>query len=37
VWNLSWTSNLGIGSPLPSVRTSLPITARVREVQVLLR
>ena len=36
-WNVSWTSNLGIGSPLPSVRTSLPITAHVKEVQVLLR
>jgi hypothetical protein len=34
---VSWTSNLGIGSPLPSVRTSLPITAHVKEVQVLLR
>lgn len=36
-WNVSWTSNLGIGSPLPSVRTSLPMTAHVKEVQVLLR
>ena len=36
-WNVSWTSNLGIGGPLPNVRTSLPMTARVNEVQVLLR
>ena len=36
-WNVSWTSNLGIGGPLPNVRTSLPMAARVNEVQVLLR
>ncbi len=37
VWKVSFRSNLGIGGPLPSIRTSLPLTARVNELQVLVR
>ena len=36
-WQVSWTSSLGIGSPLPSVRTSISLPLRVNELQVLLR
>jgi hypothetical protein len=36
-WNVSWTSSLGIGSPLPSARTSISLPVRVNELQVLLR
>ena len=37
VWKVSFRSNLGIGGPLPGIRTSLPLTARVNELQVLVR
>ena len=36
-WKVSWTSSLGIGSPLPSARTSISLPMRVNELQVLLR
>lgn len=36
-WKVSWTSSLGIGSPLPSARTSISLLVRVNELQVLLR
>ena len=36
-WKVSFRSNLGISGPLPSIRTSLPLTARVNELQVLVR
>lgn len=36
-WRVSWTSSLGIGSPLPSARTSMSLPVRVNELQVLLR
>lgn len=36
-WKVSWRSSLGIGGPLPSITTRVPLTARVNEVQVLLR
>lgn len=36
-WQVSWTSSLGIGSPMPSVRTSISLPIRVNELQVLLR
>lgn len=36
-WNVSWTSSLGIGSPLPSITTSAPCAVRVNELQVVLR
>jgi len=36
-WQVSWTSSLGIGSPLPSARTSLSLPVRVNELHVLLR
>lgn len=37
VWKVSFRSNLGIGGPLPSIRTSLPLSVRVNELQVLVR
>lgn len=36
-WLVSWTSSLGIGSPLPSARTGISLPVRVNELQVLLR
>lgn len=36
-WKVSFRSNLGIAGPLPNIRTSLPLTARVNELQVLVR
>ena len=36
-WNVSFRSNIGIAGPLPSIRTSLPLTVRVNELQVLVR
>lgn len=36
-WRVSWTSSLGLGSPLPSARTSVSLPVRVNELQVLLR
>ncbi len=36
-WKVSWTSSLGLGSPLPSARTSISLPVRVNELQVLLR
>ena len=36
-WKVSFRSNLGISGPLPSIKTSLPLTARVNELQVLVR
>ena len=36
-WKVSWTSSLGLGSPLPSARTSISLPMRVNELQVLLR
>ncbi len=37
VWNVSWRSNIGIGGPLPSITTGMPLTVRVNEVQALVR
>lgn len=37
VWNVSFRSNIGIAGPLPSIRTTLPLTVRVNELQVLVR
>ena len=34
-WKVSWESNLGASGTLPSVRTTLPISVRVREIQAL--
>lgn len=34
-WNVSWTSNLGVGSPLPSITTGFGLRAVVRELQAL--
>ncbi len=34
-WQVSWKSNLGAAGTLPSVRTTLPISVRVREIQAL--
>lgn len=36
-WAVSWTSNLGLGSPLPPVTTGLGLRATVRELQALSR
>lgn len=36
-WTVKWTSNLGIGGPLPSITTGIPMPVRVREVQALAR
>ena len=36
-WSVSWTSNLGIGSPLPSITTGIGLRAVVRELQALTR
>lgn len=34
-WQVSWESNLGASGTLPSVRTTFPISVRVREIQAL--
>lgn len=36
-WSVKWTSNLGIGGPLPSITTGVPMPVRVHEVQALAR
>lgn len=36
-WSVKWTSNLGIGGPLPSITTGVPLSVRVHEVQALAR
>ncbi len=36
-WKISWKSNLGIGGPLPSIRTGLNSNVRVLEMQALSR
>jgi hypothetical protein len=36
-WKISWKSNLGIGGPLPSIRTGLSSNVRVLEMQALSR
>jgi hypothetical protein len=36
-WRITWKSNLGIGGPLPSIRTGLNSNVRVLEMQALSR
>lgn len=36
-WKVSWKSNLGLGGPLPSIRTGLNMNATVYELQALAR
>lgn len=36
-WSVKWSSNLGIGGPLPSITTGIPVPVRVHEVQALAR
>ena len=36
-WSVSWRSNLGVGGPLPSIRTGLSTPVRVLELQALSR
>jgi len=36
-WKITWKSNLGIGGPLPSIRTGLNSNVRVLEMQALSR
>ena len=36
-WKISWKSNLGIGGPLPSIRTGVNSNVRVLEMQALSR
>lgn len=36
-WSVKWTSNLGIGGPLPSITTGVGMPIRVHEVQALAR
>lgn len=36
-WSVSWRSNLGVGGPLPSIRTGLTTPVRVLELQALSR
>ena len=37
VWEVSWSSNLGIGGRLPDLETSSNVTVQVRELQALIR
>lgn len=37
VWSVTWRSNLGLGGPLPSITTGMPLPVRVNEVQALVR
>jgi hypothetical protein len=36
-WKVSWRSNLGVGGPLPSIRTGINMKATVYELQALAR
>ena len=36
-WTVTWRSNLGVGGPLPSIRTGLTTPVRVLEMQALSR
>jgi len=36
-WTVTWRSNLGVGGPLPSIRTGLTAPVRVLEMQALSR